>query len=658
MKTIYYRVLPLVICLFLSLSIYADIQAVYYVSPLGNDNNPGSLEQPFATIIKARNVVRTINKSMTGDIIINLMDGTYSLTSTLTFTSEDSGSKGYNIIYQAYNCEIPILSGGIKINGWTIHDTVKNIFQAKVDTTLNSRQLYVNGLRAIRARSIDASGWVESSDGYTCPEEVASWKDITKVEVVSHKEWKCHRGSIASVSGTHVVMDQPYWKYVHYQYNAPAVWIENAYELLDEEGEWYLDRTKGMLYYKPRKGENMATAVVILPKLETLISGINVQNVQFKGITFAYATWLYPNSNHGVPCTFADFITPIQVSSESIQIPGNIYFERSKKIRFENNIFTHLGADGLQFSMGCKDNMIYNNNFKDISGSAISVGNIINPNPLEIEVVKNDSIVNNLIRNIAVEYESCVGILVGYSQHTIISQNEISHLSYTAISVGWGFSPNTIAGKNTEISYNRIDSVMMVLKDGGSIYTNGSQPGAHVHDNYVSNQFNSSGSLYPDEGSSNMMWSHNVVSHTVKWLHMWNPSIQNDTIENNFYDNKSQVLKGTNCVVKNNVFVSDNNWSTEALAIMKKAGRINIPIKDVSLNTNAIILNVGNTFQLAYTINPCNSTNKNISWKSSNTQLATVSSDGLVTAKAKGKVDISLITTNVFHKEICKITIK
>ena len=39
----------------------AGIQATYYVSPTGSDSNPGTLAQPFQTIAKARDVVRTVN---------------------------------------------------------------------------------------------------------------------------------------------------------------------------------------------------------------------------------------------------------------------------------------------------------------------------------------------------------------------------------------------------------------------------------------------------------------------------------------------------------------------------------------------------------------------------------------------------------------------
>lgn len=62
-------------------TVNAAAQATYYVSPAGSDSNDGSLSYPFQTITKARDVVRTINSNMTGDIIVNLMGGTYGLTS-------------------------------------------------------------------------------------------------------------------------------------------------------------------------------------------------------------------------------------------------------------------------------------------------------------------------------------------------------------------------------------------------------------------------------------------------------------------------------------------------------------------------------------------------------------------------------------------------
>jgi hypothetical protein len=146
----------------------------------------------------------------------------------------------------------------------------------------------------------------------------------------------------------------------------------------------------GTLYYKPRVGENMKNAVVILPRLETLISGTNTNNIQFKGITFSYAIWLLPNSLYGFPCGQADNI-------KSLQMPGNIRFDHSSNFHFEDNNFTHLGVTGLQLYLGCKNNIIKNIIFNDISGSAISLGSVTKLDSTKIDLVKDNVVSNNLI---------------------------------------------------------------------------------------------------------------------------------------------------------------------------------------------------------------------------------------------------------------------
>ena len=58
------------------------------------------------------------------------------------------------------------------------------------------------------------------------------------------------------------------------------------------------------LYYKPLANENISTATVVAPVLETLVNAAGtyatpLHNVQFYGITFAYATWLRTSTGEG-----------------------------------------------------------------------------------------------------------------------------------------------------------------------------------------------------------------------------------------------------------------------------------------------------------------------------------------------------------------------
>ena len=71
-----------------------------YVSPDGSDSNDGSAASPFKTIEKAKETVRTLDKSG-GDIVVKIADGFYSLDDTLLFSEEDSGNENCTIYYEA-----------------------------------------------------------------------------------------------------------------------------------------------------------------------------------------------------------------------------------------------------------------------------------------------------------------------------------------------------------------------------------------------------------------------------------------------------------------------------------------------------------------------------------------------------------------------------
>ena len=82
-----------------------------------------------------------------------------------------------------------------------------------------------------------------------------------------------------------------------------------------------------------------------------------------------------------------------------------------------------------------------------------------------------------------------------------------------------------------------------------------------------------------------------------------------------------------------------------------------ISVTGVSLNTTARTLNVNESFQLTATVAPSNATNKNISWSSNNTSVATVSASGLVTARAAGTAIIRVTTADGSKTATCTVTV-
>ncbi|MFI6624323.1 hypothetical protein [Streptomyces sp. NPDC050528] len=162
----------------------------FYVDPTnGSDSNSGtSTSAAFKTIAKARDAVRTVNSAMSGDIVVNLRGGTYPLTSPVDFTTADSGTGGHNVIYKAYGSETPVVSSAKSITGWT--SAGNGQYKASVGT-LDFRQLYVNGVRATRARypDIGSDFQLQGSDKTAqvlkvLSSQVANWDHFSRVEMV------------------------------------------------------------------------------------------------------------------------------------------------------------------------------------------------------------------------------------------------------------------------------------------------------------------------------------------------------------------------------------------------------------------------------------------------------------------------------------------
>ncbi len=70
----------------------------------------------------------------------------------------------------------------------------------------------------------------------------------------------------------------------------------------------------------------------------------------------------------------------------------------------------------------------------------------------------------------------------------------------------------------------------------------------------------------------------------------------------------------------------------------------NVAVSSVSVSPTSATITVNSTQQLTATVAPSNATNKNVSWSSSNTSVATVNSSGLVTGVAAGSATITVTT--------------
>jgi hypothetical protein len=514
----------------------AVTQATYYASATGSGSTC-SITSP-CSLTGVRDKVRTVNSNMTGDIVVYLRAGLYALTSSIGFDYRDSGTNGYKVIWSAYPTENPIISGGQSLSGgWTIHDASKNMYK-KTGVTSEFRQLYVNGVLAIRARipnlnNADTLGsYYEAISGDITNKqykinktEISNWAELNKVEMVVQPHWYHNRLRVASfttdanyayVSFLSPDKDNAFNKSAP-NYASNAYHFENAYELIDAQGEWYLNTTTDTLFYKPRPGELMSTASFTAPVPDVLFNLAGtasnpIHHIEFKGITFQEAGWKSPSINGLVTTQGANPLSgPV--------VPGAVQAAYGQQLRFIDNTFHNLGGTALKLNNGIKDSQIVGNTFQAIAANGIELRS---PNSAsEAELSENVLIANNTITRIGQQYTNAMGILSYYVKNVVIEHNDISYTPYMAIQVGGqgGCNCNTGMGSN-RIQYNDIHHVMQLHDDGGAIYTLGRQPGTYVYENYIHDITKSSyamsspvAGLYMDNYSEFITAEHNVLSN-------------------------------------------------------------------------------------------------------------------------------------------------
>ena len=518
------------------------VETTVYVSPGGSDDNPGTAASPVQTLQRAQQLVRKSNANMASDITVTLADGYYRMTSPLTLDPSDSGTNGHNVVWTAAAGAHPAVIGSAQIKGWSQVTGSNNVWVAQGPTGIQTRQLYVDGTRAVRA-----TGPVPSAA------TLASWKDpsggfppaVEFVYVGGWGPWTEGRCPVASVMGGTINMAQPCWDNSTKRGNnnvgpgsvgAPTR-AENAYQLLDSPGEWYLDVTSSKFYYIPLAGQTLANLDVEAPVLEALVTGGGtamspLHNVVFHGLQFSYATWMGASSSNGFSEVQANYLVwgtagPTAGNAEYswYQIPANVSLTYAQNIQFTGDVFVHLGGAGLALGNGAQNCLVQGNVVTDTSGSAIELGNDDMRNATGADQTLGNTLSDNHVFNVPVEYHAGVGIDVGYAASSSIVHNQIDHTPYSGISIGWGGWPDkqgqpalTNYSHNNDVSYNLLFEVMQTLSDGGGIYTNGQTTQSHsyatgetVKGNVLHDLNHSFWALYSDNGSDWMTVTGNAV---------------------------------------------------------------------------------------------------------------------------------------------------
>jgi hypothetical protein len=557
--------------------------ATFYASPTGDDAGPGTAERPVRTLARAQALARAARAASGGDVTILLQGGVFRLDQPLVLDARDSGDEGRPVTYAAAPGQRPVLSGGLAVTGWKLVDPQRNLWAARApDGLADTRQLYVDGARAGRAEGRLPVNLTETASGYRADSPaMAGWRNPADIEFVytggnalwsegsvGAGPWTEPRCPVAAIVGPTITMAQPAWNNSTRRVKLPPQWhsprtanlvgpagvggppvaVENAFELLGTPGQFYFDRPARTIYYVPRAGEDLAKADVEAPALEQLIVGAGTEadplhDVTFRGLQFSYATWLLPNTPEGFSEIQANLLVtgPHGFDAQGLgdlypggqhpfgawtMTPGNVAFRFARRIRFERDAFVHLGAAGLQLGHGSQEDAVVGCVFTDISANGLELGGVDLPEAGPAQLTRDNRIADNHLANVAAEYHGGVGILVGYAQRTRIEHNQLDHLPYTAISIGWGGWPDKIGlpgvannSAGNVIARNLIFDHLQLLADGGGIYTQGlTGPdlahGEQVIGNVVRSQYGSGHAIYSDNGSCNMTVAGNVMFQT------------------------------------------------------------------------------------------------------------------------------------------------
>lgn len=490
------------------------------------------------------------------DICLRLQEGVYQLNQPITIRPEDNGTR---IVADGK----VTISGGVSISGWKKEG---KYYVADVPDfngrPLEFRQLWVNGKKAVRARDVDDFEQmfrIRSVDKanetiYVPAKAVKKIINAKYPEMVLHEMWCIANLRIKNIKiqgdSAAVTFHQPE-SHVHFMHPWPspmvttdghnsAFYLTNAKELLDSEGEWYLDARASKLYYIPRKGEDMGSAEVIAPAVETLVQVAGtpdepVKDVTFEGITFSYATWMRPSVSGHAPLQAGMYMTEAYKLRPKMDRPNGdhkldnqgwvgrpaaaVSLNCAENVSFTKCTFEHNASTGLDYHLYIKGGTVDRCTFRDIGGNGILAGGF-SPEGFEAHkpydpadrriICTGLNITNNLITDVTNEDWGCVGIGAGFVRDIRICNNEISDVSYTGISVGWGWNQQPCSMANNLISGNLIYNYAKHMYDTAGIYTLGAQPHSLIEGNVVRDIYTPSYVhdpehwfyLYTDEGSS------------------------------------------------------------------------------------------------------------------------------------------------------------
>lgn len=522
--------------------------ADFYVSPFGNDRNPGMKSAPFATIEKAQLVVlEKIKANPNENYTVWLQGGEYQIENNIIFDSKDFNGTG-NVTFKAVRKQKPVISGGINITDWQKNSS--GFWVAKLPgnhSIINLRELFVDGKRAIRARypnngylHVKQAGADRRTNFFFKEGDFPIPRDVENTELVLLHDWSASRIPVKEINPAEnklIAVDSigpkkpDFFNLDHWEPN-PRYFLENAIEFLDADFEWFFDKKENELFLKLPGNQNANDLKIVVPVSTGLLKLVGtknqpLKNIHFQGISFENCAWEIPETGYcGIQACHFD---PRPERGGWTVVPAAIYAEWTEGCTFLDCSFKNLGGSGLWLSTGSKNCSVSNSIFQDISGNGIMIGEgrdrQVNSQAwwqiAPEQVALGNRIENCTITDCGTQFYGAVGIWCGLTAETTIKNNEIHDLPYSGISIGWMWSPVPTPCRDNVIDGNHIHHILQTLSDGGGIYMLGLQPRSkitnnHIHDVQINAGRAESNGMFLDEGTTDVLIQNNLVYNIAK----------------------------------------------------------------------------------------------------------------------------------------------
>lgn len=496
---------------------------------------------------QAREWRRLGSSNAEGGINIIMSGGVYRLYKPLFIRPEDSGTANSPTIIRSADGERAVISGGIEVKGWRkgcddprLPAEVRSkvwVVDAPMDGNriVETRQLWADGRKAVRASQF-AYGVMErmkafntDDESITIPTPKIDLSRARQLEMTVHQRWAIAILRVKEMKDlgnglTKVWFHQPESQ-IEFAHPWPQPVIDgdrgsssfcltNAAELLDEPGEWFQDYPSGRIYYYPEDGKDPNRMDITVPLLETLmnIGGTrerHVSNIRFENIDFEHSAWRRPlHEGHVTLQGGFRFIDGYKLTEPGLphkaELENQAWIARPEaavtaqfadSIGFSSCTFSHIGATAVDLAYAVSASDISSCVFTDIGGTAIMAGwfgeqgfetHIPYKPAIDSDMCNRLTIARNTITDAANEDWGCGAVSAGYVRDTDISGNTISHVNYSGICVGWGWTAHESGMRNNRITDNSISDYARQLYDVGGIYVMSNQPGSVISGNTIS----------------------------------------------------------------------------------------------------------------------------------------------------------------------------